>query len=358
MPLTLLIADDDPLMRGLLERALSGTYNVITCDSGTSALAACATHRNSIALALLDFDMPGATGVEVARTIRSAYRIPFVIISKFHDTDSVAQAQNAGALAYMVKPIALENIEPVVRTALARAADLNAGLDQNVSLAATLNESRKALQQIVTADESYRKDLVSDLHDQLGQSLTVMRMDAEGILNDVGVPESAKTRAKNIVDTVTQLYGAVRTIMLQLRPEILEMLSIGGAIAYLARSWASTHTNIEISTHAVDTSLTIESPIDVVLFRATQEALTNISKHADARKVRISFARVENEVRLSVQDDGVGFEQNTAPGIGIIGMREKIASLGGNLRITSAPGVGTTVEITLRISLSKSQSEN
>lgn len=347
MQLTLLIADDDSLMLTLLARPLKEHFNIITCSSGTEAIAACDAHPGEIALALLDFDMPGATGVEVAYAIRAKHQIPFMIVSRFHDAESVAQATQAGALGYLVKPIAPDDVLPAVRTALARATDLTAGWNQSAALAVTLNESRIILQQVVSADEVARKDLVSELHDQLGQSLTTLRMEAKLIANSSDL-EFAKSRARNIDDTATQLYGAVRNIMLHLRPEILTMLSLGAAIAYLARAWASSHPDIDVSTSGIDATLTQDPPLDVVLFRATQEILTNISKHAHARHVVVSLVRVESELRLRVDDDGVGIDSAMVPGIGIIGMREKIASLGGILLISSTPGGGTTVEIVVR----------
>lgn len=348
-----MVADDDLLIREFIRQQLESKYKVVTCENGELALSV-ANNNDDIALAILDFDMPERTGVDAGALLWGRHKIPFLIMSRFDDEEKVSAAAKAGAMSYLVKPIDARKILPAVAMALSRAQDRRYWEDQSahaIELANSLNQSRRVLNEVVGQEEAQRKEMVDELHDYVGQALTTIRLTATAIDINAEDPVAVRNYNAGLIKATHALAMAVRSIMLRLRPEILEMLTTGAAIRYLANTWQDSQPVKAQCSIKIQDDLQLTPPADVVLYRAVMEALTNVSKHAKATRVRVDVQRIASTVVATIEDNGIGFDSQTIPaahvGMGMIGTRERIAALGGSYSVVSKPGKGTSVTMTL-----------
>ncbi len=203
--------------------------------------------------------------------------------------------------------------------------------------------------QIRTTQEEERKYLSRELHDQVGQMLTGLRMELAGVAKIHGDETSEFSltiaRAKG---TVEQTLNIVRNIAMLLRPSMLDDLGLTPALEWLVKE-VSRSSGIQID---VDVDPALDALPDVhrtCLYRVVQEALTNLVRHSEARKAALKLTIADGEVFGSITDDGRGFDAETMQrkGLGLLGMEERVRELGGTLVVTSGRGLGTKVEIRL-----------
>jgi two-component system, NarL family, sensor histidine kinase UhpB len=220
----------------------------------------------------------------------------------------------------------------------------NATLDE---LARDRSELRSLASQVVRAQEEERKRISRELHDDTAQILfaQVLRLTALKGSADPGVQETA---AKLEAMTVEALEG-VRRLALELRPPALDDLGLLAALGDLAQRF-SDQTGIPVDYRPTGLRGRMPAETELVLYRIAQEALMNVAKHAQASRVRLDLDRSENEVTLSVRDDGTGFDLASAStrddrgvGLGLFGMEERAHLVGGSLRIDTAPGMETHI---------------
>jgi len=208
---------------------------------------------------------------------------------------------------------------------------------------------RALTQHLEDVREEERAQVARDLHDELGSVLTALKIDISGVR-----PRLA-AEADGAHDVVARMTGLVdeaielgRRITLRLRPGILDDLGLPAAVEWLVHDLQQrTGISCEVSVPEIHPEL--REPAATAMFRALQEALTNVVRHADADAVRVTLSVDEGSVRLIVSDNGVGFDPDGTPrtGFGLPGMRERVASFQGELDLVSAPGHGTTVTVSL-----------
>lgn len=213
----------------------------------------------------------------------------------------------------------------------------------------TESELRRLSAQLRTAQEQERTYLSRELHDEVGQMLTGLRMElsAMGRMSaDADSELSARiSHAKGIVENT---LGIVRNIAMLLRPSMLDDLGLTPALAWLFKE-TSRSSGMEFETN-VDPALNhLPDTHRTCLYRVAQEALTNISKHAGAHKVEVSLKIVGGWVVGTIADDGCGFDTRspTREGLGLAGMEERLREMGGHLRVISVLGEGTRLEFRL-----------
>ncbi|WP_284615307.1 sensor histidine kinase [Aquabacterium humicola] len=198
-----------------------------------------------------------------------------------------------------------------------------------------------------TAREDERNRLARELHDELGSLLTSARLDAARIKSRLGgaAPE-AQERLAHLVETLNSIAAMKARIIENLRPSALTMLGLPTTLEILCREFADAS---GIDVHRTIEPLRLRPNAELVVYRLVQEALTNISKYAQARNVWISLALHEGAVLASVRDDGIGFDTHTATraAYGLVGMRYRVAAEGGTLAIESSPGHGALILVTL-----------
>jgi two-component system, NarL family, sensor histidine kinase UhpB len=229
------------------------------------------------------------------------------------------------------------------------------GLARDITLRQQLQDeqrrSREQLRALAAHVESVREQervrIAREIHDELGQSLTCMGMDLAFLDKQID-PENkeAAARVAALVELVKDTIRCVRRISSELRPSILDDLGLGAAIEWLAHDIES-RTQIACAVE-VPEDLSLPFELATPLFRVCQEALTNVTRHASASHVSIRLTCSDGEIRLVIKDDGRGITEDEIKrhgSLGLLGMKERVAILGGTLDVEGRPGEGTTVAI-------------
>jgi signal transduction histidine kinase len=213
----------------------------------------------------------------------------------------------------------------------------------------TSAEMRSLSVQLRQAQEEERRTISRELHDEVGQMLTAMRMEL-GTLDRLRASDSAEFGA-----AVAQLKGLaerslrlIRDIAAGLRPSLLDDLGLGPALQKQAREF-SKRTGTPVSVTLDGSADELSDRQRTYVYRIVQEALTNCSKHAHSHHVSIQLSDRNGATELTVVDDGIGFDpaQSAHSGLGLIGIEERVRELGGTIRIQSSPGHGTSLHVTI-----------
>ena len=231
-----------------------------------------------------------------------------------------------------------------------------------------IRSRRETRRREVEVQEQERRYLARELHDQIGQLLTAIKTEAALIAGKRGVEEPILKHAQAIQEQVNQIYDSIHDLISRLRSTVLDQLGLEGAVrSYLMDSTAA-KLGIRYDVEVRGDLEGVEDAIEMTLFRIFQECITNVARHSRAKNVSVIVERgcvpiedrrtryrgVDGEqrkevlrqdfVRLVVRDDGCGFDaENVAPGMGIMGMAERIQAIGGHLDVKSEPGFGTTI---------------
>ena len=229
--------------------------------------------------------------------------------------------------------------------------------ESNISLRQEMLDRQRAeeeriglLRRIVTTQEDERRRIARDIHDQLGQQLTALRLKIATLAEDGTIGPKLAHDIGTLQDNAAKLDSEIGFLAWELRPAALDDLGFVAATRNFVAEW-SKHYDIPAELHAGKAEGNrMSAEIETNLYRITQEALNNVVKHADAKSVNVVIERRRNEIVLIIEDDGNGFEpgdsvpiRDSGKGLGLVGMRERAALIGGTLEIESAPGKGTTI---------------
>ena len=223
-------------------------------------------------------------------------------------------------------------------------------------------ERRRLLQRLITAQEDERRHLSRELHDNLGQYLSALLLGLESLARLPDLPAAAVKQLSYLTETTKQFELDVHSVALELRPTTLDDLGLEAALSSFAREWAKRH---DQRIKAVFNSSGFANPdkrlpfdVEVAIYRVVQEALTNASRHSNAQIVSIILERDERQVRVTIEDDGVGFDVEkmmmSSPvenrRLGLLSMQERVQMAGGEFKIDS--GAGTTIVVTIPLTTS------
>ena len=211
---------------------------------------------------------------------------------------------------------------------------------------------RHLSQQLVSSQEQERKALSRELHDEIGQLLTALRMELGNVERAQAASGAVDTHVDTHLDQAKKLaettLKTTRDIAMGLRPAMLDLLGLGPALEWQTREYSRRYkTPIQLD---VDGDLRdLPDPHRTYLYRIVQEGLTNCARHAQAKNIRVSLKDSNGQLAVTVEDDGVGFDQDggVAYGLGLLGITERVRELCGNIAILSAPGKGTRLEVML-----------
>ena len=216
----------------------------------------------------------------------------------------------------------------------------------------TARDLQRLSSQLLTAQEEERRSIARELHDEVGQVLTAIKVElavAQRSVEVAGVKVDALTDARRITDGALH---TVRDLSRLLHPAMLDDLGLPAAIDWYLKGFGRRHgIRMELLQNGVEERLPADT--ETGIYRIVQEALTNVAKHAQASTCRVFLQRLTHTVLVTIEDDGIGFrpEEVSTPGasrgIGLVGIRERVAQLRGELRLESGPGKGTrlTVEV-------------
>jgi signal transduction histidine kinase len=236
----------------------------------------------------------------------------------------------AFAVTYRVSQLESRNVEQHVRTQRAEA------------------QMRQLSHQLVHAQEEERKAISRELHDEIGQMLTGLRMEFRSLAHLHNAPanefQSRIDQGKVLLDQAVQ---AVRDIAMGLRPSMLDDLGLEAALQWQARDFCRRHdipVNLTVNARLED----LPDQHKTNLYRIVQEALTNCARHSKAKSIAISIRQQENELRVTVSDDGIGLRPKShGGGLGLIGIQERARELGGSVVIESIAEQGTEVTVSI-----------
>jgi two-component system, NarL family, sensor histidine kinase UhpB len=217
-------------------------------------------------------------------------------------------------------------------------------------LAGALSENRRLAQQYVQVQESERRALARDLHDELGQYLNAIKLDAVGLRERVKADQAARESAAQMIGNIDLVQGAVIGLIRQLRPAGLDEFGLAGALEHCVNEWRrrlpQTVLNLAIDPDLDD----LDEVHRLTVYRLVQEALTNVARHSQASRVDISVSAeagappAGRSIMARIADNGRGSkEDGSSPGLGLVGMRERVEALGGTLDLSRPPQAGFVV---------------
>ncbi|MEW6220741.1 MAG: ATP-binding protein [Thermodesulfobacteriota bacterium] len=228
--------------------------------------------------------------------------------------------------------------------------DLTARQQAEERLLAQKERLQTMTSELVLVQERERRRLAQDLHDQIGQNLSVIRMRLHKVRESVADEETARELAE-IWTLLQEAIGETRTLTFELSPPILHELGLPAALDWLGETFARRH-GIPCSVEDDRLPKPLGDDLAIVLFRAVRELLINVVKHAQARRIQVQCLRAGGEIRIVVTDDGIGFAPDrpqarggASSGFGLFSIRERLSHLGGRLQVRSAPGQGTRVTL-------------
>lgn len=232
-----------------------------------------------------------------------------------------------------------------------RTARLKQEIKERKTTEKALRESEMRLRylssQLLSAQENERKRVAAELHDSIGQTLAALKLRMENALQPVN-KEEAQPLADSLATVIRMVQGAieeVRRIQSDLRPSILDDLGILATIAWFCRESQTVYSNIRIERQITIQENEVPELLKTVIFRVLQEAMNNIARHGKADLVRLSFRETDGRLELAIEDNGQGFDVDSArKGLGLASMRERTEFSGGVFSIQSVRGKGTVVQ--------------
>lgn len=339
-----MIVDDSPDATSLLTIILSraGYEQVRSINDSQQVVEAFRDWQPD--LVLLDLMMPGLDGFRVMEQLRELgpheSHVPILVITGDLSAQSRQHALEIGASDFVTKPF--ENTEVVLRV-------------RNLLHARWLNEDLRASQaqlqalsqRLIETQEAERRDLARELHDEIGQTLTVVKTNLQTLRHEMDLPDT--TPLVHSISVVERALSQVRDLSLNLRPAMLDDFGLAETLAwYIERQAKATNLIIDFSCGTLPCRQA--TVLETTCFRVVQESLTNVMRYAQASRVEVKLHCDETGLRLTIQDDGQGFDLNVASqraargeSLGLLGLRERVALAGGQLTVHSTLGQGSQV---------------
>jgi signal transduction histidine kinase len=348
----ILMVDDQPA-KLLSFEAILGELGENLIKAGTATEALECLLKNDVAVVLMDVSMPDIDGFELADMIRQHPRFQktaIIFISAIHLTDlDRMQGYERGGVDYISVPV----IPELLRAKVSVFAELHRKTRQ---LEILNMELRSLSGRLIAMQDDERRRFARELHDGLGQELTAAKMAIDSILIQ-GPTESnrqAIVQASSLVDGAIQ---QVRSVSHLLHPPLLDEIGLDAALSWYSEGLTK-RSGIETSIDMEPADFPRLTPsLETMVFRIIQEALTNVFRHSAAKKCWVSVAKKENQVRVTVRDDGKGISDEIAAfhpekiGVGIGGIRQRIKEVGGVMTLRNAQPQGAILETIIPIAM-------
>jgi signal transduction histidine kinase len=289
-----------------------------------------------------DYNLPGFSGLVALDLLKARARmLPFILVSGEIGEDTAVEAMRNGASDYLLKNN-LTRLAPALLHAVETHELLLARQRADRELGESKQRVHELAQHLQVSVEQERAAIAREIHDDVGGSLTAIKFDLAWIARHSHSAE-VQARAASALETVSHAIEASQRIMHNLRPAILEQ-GLVAALQWMASRFEK-RTNIHCEFRCRHEYLTLPPGVPLVAYRAAQEALTNVSKHAQASQVHIDLSLAGGVLSLEVSDDGRGLSQDDlakARSFGIRGLHERAGTVGGWVDLSSGPG-GTTL---------------
>jgi signal transduction histidine kinase len=389
-PVKILLVEDSPSDAALLEESLTqndlGQFKFTHAETLSEAMAQ--ARKETFDVLLLDLSLPDVTGRETfLRARQEAPQLPIVVLTGVEDEAVGLEAvrhgiqdylikgqaygrQTARAIRYAIERKRTETALKQAESALQQERDqLDTRIQQRTAELSEANRSlqveivqrqraeeahQRVLRRLSTAEETERGRISRELHDQLGQDLTALKLGLQMLRKQGPFASSVQESIGKLEQLAEGLMRNIHRLAWELRPSALDDLGLELALRRYTTEWSeSTGVPIDFHSHGVD-GRRLPPECETTLYRITQEALTNVARHAKARRVSVLLERRTDLASLIVEDDGKGFDAEAAlaaaatqGSLGLLGMQERAKLAGGTLEFESTPGAGATVFVRL-----------
>lgn len=277
-----------------------------------------------------------------------------------YQMEGIRRALHEHELVVKETPWVVEDEQRFFRTHLCRTIPSTDGKAQVQLIAHDVTDRKRAEEELLDyrdrlrdlasrlsrVEEKERQRIASDLHDGIGQTLTLAVMKL-GVLVDSTRDGAERARLQEVLQLVNQSLDAARTLTFELSPPVLHDLGLGPALEWLAENMQRRH-GLKVGFYEDSEARPLDEDARATLFKASREMLFNVIKHADASRVRVSLTREDGSVRVDIEDDGVGFEPEVLStawrdtgSFGLFNIRERLTQLGGRLEVKSQTGKGS-----------------
>jgi signal transduction histidine kinase len=352
-PLHVLVVEDSPEDAEIICHLLrEAGYQPLAERVQTAAQLAAALSRQRWDLVIADHSMPRFDAPQALRVVQeSGEDLPFIIVSGSIDEELAVAAMRAGAHDFIMKD-RLTRLAPAVAREL-REAEIRR---ERRRTERQVQEQARRLQalsrRLIEAQETERRAVARELHDEIGQVLTAVKINLQALAQP-DLVDGAEPGLRDSIEILEHAIQRVRDRSMDLRPAVLDDFGLVPAVRwYLERRAARAGFALELR---ADPGLRRYPPeIETACFRVIQEAVTNTMRHARATTLRIDIESLDSGLRFAVRDDGAGFDCEAAKSralaggsLGLSGMQERVELLEGTIEIDSAPGRGTHIEVFL-----------
>jgi len=353
----ILIVDDNSTNILYLEIILRNIKaNLIKALSGAEALEL--TRDTDLSLAILDVQMPQMNGYELAVLLnenRVDNKVPVIFLTaNFPENARILEGYKAGAVDYIIKPMNEIILTSKIRVFLELYWQKQRVIENTEKLRASELEllvAKKQLEQmneyLVKAIEDERSSISLQVHDELGQSMTALKMDLSWLRQNLSNTETVTLKIERMVQMTNDVIRKVQRISSELHPGLLDDLGLVAAIEWYCREFTE-RTSIPC-TLALEEPDQLSPQVNLALFRIFQESMTNIIRHANASTVSINLKKAPL-ISLTIADNGAGIPSEkieSGKSFGIIGMRQRISQCGGSIKISGFPGQGTQISVSI-----------
>jgi signal transduction histidine kinase len=289
-------------------------------------------------LILSDYNLPGFSGIDALRLVRERrLDLPFILVSGEIGEDTAVEAMRSGASDYLLKAN-LARLVPAVEHAVEASDARRAYAAADRALQASREQLAALARHLQTSIENERTHIAREIHDDVGGTLTALKFDLDWVRRHARDPELQR-RAGSANDLLTHAIEASKRIMHNLRPAILEQ-GLVAALQWMAGNFER-RTGIECRFRCSHDSLILPPGVPLVAYRMAQEALTNVSKHAQATRVSIELVVGAGVLSLEVGDNGCGLtaaDRDKDRSFGLRGLTERASTVGGWVDVISGPG--------------------
>ncbi len=299
-------------------------------------------------LILSDFSLPtidGYTALGIARDI--APELPFIFVTGTLGEEVAIETLKKGATDYVLKH-RLSRLVPSVQRAMREAGERNDRRRAQEQLRMSHEQLRKLSVHLQHVREEEQTRIAREVHDELGQQLTGLKLQLTWLGGRI--PKRSRLlqeKTRSMASQIDETIHAIRRIATELRPGVLDTAGLLPALEWQANKF-QTQTGIRCDVQATVSETLWNQELNTAFFRIFQEALTNVMRHANATKVEVRLAESNEHLTLEVKDNGRGISEadlRQTKSIGLLGIRERAALLGGEVRVHGEPGRGTTVNV-------------
>jgi signal transduction histidine kinase len=352
----ILVVDDNESYLLYLDFILKNT-NANIIKAGSAAIALETTRNTDMALAILDVQMPGMNGFELAlelNKVRTENKIPIIFLTALtKHSEREMMGYESGAVDFIFKPLNKNIFLSKVNIFLELFWQKQRLLEKSEHLKTSekmLIHAKKQLEQVnvhlINAIEEERANISYQVHDELGQSMTALKMDLNWVRQNLLVKEKVEEKIDKMLELTNEVIKKVQHISLEMHPGILDDLGLVAAIDWYTKDLESRScVRCKLKLDEMEDLL---PSINLALFRIIQESLTNVIRHSKATTVTIELLNQNDEVYMSIADNGIGIptlKLISSTSFGIISMRQRARLCGGTISFTNVAECGLKVEV-------------